>query len=144
MITKSVRSILAACLFVAPVISPASDALIYVAAYECDAVEINQDLVEMCSKQFPDLSLKANDALLTWRDRNLPNADAAKNRCSRELDEKSKSASADELQAIRTLIADTKAKIHSGFQDQILKEGPAACLDAFDQLKSPDSHMNIR
>jgi len=140
----SIRSILAAFLFAAPVMSQASDALIYVFVYECNAVEINQDLVEMCSSQFPDLSPKADDALLTWRDRNLPNAHAAMKKCARELDEKSKSATADELQAIHTLIADTKAKIHSSFQDQIRKEGPAACLDVFDQLKKPGGLMNIR
>ena len=140
----SVRSILAAFLFLAPAASQASDALIYAFVYECDAMQINQDMVEMCSSQFPDLSPKASDALLRWLDRNRANADAAKNECTRQLDEESKSASADKRQAIRTLITDTKAKIHSNFQDEIREKGQEACLKAFEMLKDPAGTMNIR
>ena len=140
----SVRPILAAFLFAVPVISHASPALFYLYVYECDAVDINRDMVDMCSARFPDLSFKANEAFVAWRDRNLANADAARQRCARELDEESKNAPADRIQAFRTLIPDAKAEIHSNFQDQIREKGPAACLDAFDMLKNPAGTMNIR
>jgi hypothetical protein len=118
--------------------------MIYGFVYECDAEELNRNMVEMCSSRFPDLSVKADDALVAWRDRNLAKANVAKKTCSRDLSEKSNNASPDDLQAFRTLIARTKAEIHSDFQAKIRKEGVAPCLDAFNQLKTPGGPLDIR
>jgi hypothetical protein len=123
----SIRPILAAFFFLVPVFSLASEAMIYGLVYECDAEEINRDMVEMCSSRFPDLSREANDALSAWRDRNLEKADAK-----------------GDLQAFRTLIANTKTEIRSGFQDKIEKDGMAPCLDAFRQLKTSRGPLDIR
>lgn len=90
------------------------------------------------------MSLKANNALLAWRARNLAKANAAKNTCSRDLSEKSKNASTDDLHALRRQIADTKAEIQSDFQAKIRKEGVAPCLDALSQLKKPGGPLDIQ
>jgi hypothetical protein len=58
--------------------------------------------------------------------------------------EKRASSAPDDLQAFRTLIAQTKAEIHSDFQAKIRKEGVAPCLDAFNQLKTPGGPLDIR
>ncbi|WP_305746754.1 hypothetical protein [Acidovorax sp. A1169] len=139
----SIRPILAAFLLLVPLISPASEGMIYGSLYECNAEEINRDMVEICSGQFPDLSLQANDAISVWRDRNLAKANAAKARCSRDLSEKSKNASWDDLQALRTLIANTKTEMLSGFRAKMRKEGVASCLDALKQLKTPGGALDI-
>lgn len=139
----SIRLTLAAFFFLVPVISLASEGMIYGFVYQCDAEEINRNMVDMCSSQFPDLSLKANDALSDWRDRNLAKANAAKKTCSRDLSEKSKHASKDDLEAFRMLMANTEAEIRSGFQAKIQKKGVAPCLDAFNQLKAPGGPLDI-
>jgi len=139
-----VRSILASCLLLTPVVSFASEALVYVFVYECDADKINEDMVGMCSNEFPELSRDANDALSSWRERNLAKADAAKKACFRALSETSNGTSKGETQAVRTSVADITAKIHSNVQAAIQKDGRAACLDAFSQLRTPGWPTDIR
>lgn len=139
-----VRSILASCLLLTPVASLASDALAYVFVYECDADKINEDMVGMCSNEFPELSRDANDALSSWRERNLAKADAAKKACFRTLSEASNSTSKGEAQAVRTRVADITAKIHSNFLAEIRKDGRAPCLDVFSQLRTPGWQTDIR
>jgi len=137
------RSILALCLLLSPAISIASEALAYVSVYECNADEINQDLVEMCSTQFPELSHEAEDALSAWRERNLTKTDAASKACARELSEKSKKASVDDTSKVYAFIVDIKTKIHSTFLAKIQQKGRAPCLEAYTQLKTPGGPMDI-
>lgn len=118
--------------------------MIYGFVYECDAEEINRNMVEMCSGQFPNLSPQANDALAAWRDRNLAKANAVKKACSRDLSNKSKNASANDRLAVSKLMADTKAEMHFSFQAQVRKEGAAACLYAFNQLKTVGGALDMR
>jgi len=138
------RPILASCLLLAPMVSLASEALAYIHVYQCNADKINQDVVDMCSNEFPDLSREANDALSAWRERNLTKADAAKKACFRDLSETSNSASEGEAQAVRTRVADITAKIHSNFLAEIRKDGRAPCLDVFSQLRTPGWQTDIR
>lgn len=131
------RSILALCLLVSPALSIASEALAYVSVYQCNADEINQDLVDTCSTQFPELSHEAKDALSAWRQRNQAKAEAAHRACVRELGEKSKNAPVDDTNKFYAFITDIKAKIHSNLLADMREKGPAPCIEAFTQLKTP-------
>jgi hypothetical protein len=139
-----VRSILASCLLLTPVVSFASEALAYIHVYQCNADKINEDMVDMCANEFPDLSREANDALAAWRERNLAKADAAQKACLRDLSETSNSASKGEAQATRMSVADITAKIHSNFLAEIRKDGRAPCVDAFSQLRTPGWQTDVR
>lgn len=137
------RSILALCLLLSPVTSFASEALAYVAVYECNADEINQDLVDTCSTQFPELSHEAKDALFAWRERNQAKAEAARRACVRELNEKSKNASVDDTNKAYAFITAIKTRIHSNLLAEMRENGPAPCIEAFTQLKTPGSLTDI-
>jgi hypothetical protein len=137
------HSILALCLLLVPVSSIASEALAYVAVYECNADEINQDLVETCSTQFPELSHEANDALSAWRQRNQAKAEAAHRSCERELSEKSKNAPVDDTNKFYAFVTDIKTKIHSNLVADMREKGPAPCIEAFTQLKTPGPQTDI-
>jgi hypothetical protein len=125
-------------------VSHASEALAYIHVYQCNADKINHDVVDMCSNEFPELSREANDALSSWRERNLTKADVANKACFRDLSETSNSASEGEAQAVRTRVANITAKIHSNFLAEIRKDGRAPCLDVFNQLRTPGWQTDIR
>lgn len=143
-VAMSIRLFLSAFVFVAPVSAFASEGMIYGFVYECDAEKINRNMVEMCSGQFPNLSTQANDAFAAWRDRNFAKANAAKKACSPFLSDKSKNASANDRRAVSKLNADAQAEMHFSFHAKVRKEGAAACLEAFNQLKTVGGPLDIR
>ena len=139
-----IRSVLPVFLFLVPVVSIASEGMIYGAVYECEADEINRAMVEACSGRFPALSKQADDALAAWRDRNLAKANAAKKACSGDLSPASENASSSDREAVRSLIADTKAEMFSSFDAEIRRQGPVACREILKQLQTVGGPLEIR
>jgi hypothetical protein len=137
-----IRSISLALFLLAPVIGIASEGIIYGAAYECDADEINRVMVEACIGRFPTLSKQADEALESWRKRNLARASAAKEACSNMGI--SENASVSDREAFRRLIADKKAKILSSFEADIRKQGLPFCHEAIRQLQDVGGPLEIR
>jgi hypothetical protein len=106
-----IRSVLSAFLLLVPVASIASEGMIYGAVYECAANEINRAMVEACSSRFPELAKQGDEALAAWRDRNSAKANAAAKACSASISASPENASASAREAVRRLIADTKAEM---------------------------------
>lgn len=138
-----IRSLLSAFLLLVPVVSTASEGMIYGAVYGCEADEINRVMVEACSSRFPELAKHADEALAAWRDRNLAKANAAAKACSTGISAAAENASASDREAFRRLIADTKAEMFSGFEAKIRKQGVAACREALKQLQTVDGPLEI-
>ena len=139
-----VRSILSACLLSATALASASDGMLYVAVYECNAEEINRNMVETCSREFPALSAEADKALTAWRGRNLAKANAARDKCARERSEASKRPRAPNGPDAGQLMADAKAEMSAGFEARIQTEGEAACLRSIKQLGQAGGPVDIR
>lgn len=66
-----IRSALSAFLLLVPIVSTASEGMIYKAVYECQADEINRVMVEACSSRFPELANPGDEALPAWREPQL-------------------------------------------------------------------------
>lgn len=139
-----IRSALPALLFLVPVASMASEALIYGLVYECEAEEINRVMVETCTTRFPGLSKEADVALAAWRDRNLAKANAARQACAGDLSTAERYASPNDVEAVRKSAADIKAQMFSGFETDIRKRGLAACRDALKQLQTVGGPLEMR
>ena len=137
-----IRSIPLALFLLVPVISIASEGMVYVAVYECEADDINRVMVEACSSQFPDLSKQANEALAAWRKRNAAKASAAKEACANMED--SENASTSDRNAFRRLITDKKAEILSSFTADIRRQGATPCREAIRQLQAVGGPLEIR
>lgn len=63
----------------------ASEGLIFAAVYECNADEVNRDMVQTCTDRYPELSTVSFEALVKWRARNAVKAKLAKVACESEL-----------------------------------------------------------
>ena len=107
----SIRVNLFGLLLFMPMAVFASDAIIYAVVYECDSESVNQDLVQICSGQYPQ-------ALTKWRDRNSIKARIAKDRCAVDLQERAKDISGGEVEAIRKMIEETRANIRNKFLNE--------------------------
>ena len=138
-----IRSVLSASLLLVPVASTASEGMIYLVVYQCEADEINRVMVETCSSRFPELAKQADEALAAWRDRNLAKASAAAKTCSTGLSESAKNASPSERETARRRIADTKAEMFASFEAEIRKQGVAVCRDALKQLQTVGGPLEI-
>jgi hypothetical protein len=138
-----IRSVLPALMFLVPVASMASEAMMYGFVYQCEADEINRVMVETCTSRFPGLSKEADVALAAWRDRNLAKANAAKQACSSDLSAAAEHLSASDLEAARKRMADIKAEIFSNFETGIRKQGMALCHEALKQLQTAAGPLEI-
>jgi len=139
-----IRSVLSAFLLLAPIVSTASEGMIYGVVYECDADEINRVMLEACSSQFPELAKPGDAALAAWRDRNLAKANAAAKACFNGVSGGAENPSASDREAIRRLIADTKAEMFSSFEAEVRKQGAAACREVLKQLQTVGGPLEIR
>ncbi|HEX8606077.1 MAG TPA: hypothetical protein VF774_25770 [Pseudoduganella sp.] len=137
-----IRSISLALFLLAPVVAIASEGIIYGAVYECEADEINRVMVEGCTGRFPNLSKQTNEALESWRKRNLARASAAKEACSNMGI--SENASVSDREAFARLIADKKEEILSSFEADIRKQGLPFCREAIRQLQEVGGPLEIR
>jgi hypothetical protein len=140
----AIRLNLCGLLLLIPVAVSASEAMIYAAVYECDAEAVNQDLVEACSSQYPELSTHASAAFAKWRSRNSIKANLAKEACAVDLQEKAKHAPASEIDLVRKLMADTRANIRNDFQARFRNEGKRACAEALGQLEAGGGAMDFK
>ena len=138
-----IRSALSAFLLLVPVVSTASEGMIYAAVYGCEADEINRVMVEACSSRFPGLAKQADEALAAWRDRNLAKANAAAKACSTGLIESAKNASTSEREAFRKMIADKKAEMFASYEADIRKQGVAVCRETLTQLQTAGGPLEI-
>lgn len=139
-----IRSVLPALLFLVPVASMASEAMMYGFVYQCEADEINRVMVETCTRLFPGLSKEADVALAAWRDRNLARANAAKQACSSDPGAAAEHVSASDLEVVRKRMADIKTEIFSNFEAEIRKRGMAPCHEALKQLETAGGPLEIR
>jgi hypothetical protein len=139
-----IRSVLPVFLFIVPVVSTASAGMIYGAVYECAADEVNRAMVEACSSRFPELAKQADEALAAWRDRNLAKASAAAKACSTDISAATENAPTSDREAVRRLIAKTKAEMFSSFEAKIRKQGAGACHEGIKQLHTIGGPLEIR
>lgn len=122
----------------------ASEGLIFAAVYECNADEVNRDMVQTCMDGYPELSTVASEALVRWRARNAVKAKLAKEVCESELLEKAKTEGASEIDAVRAQMADVKKKIRNGFLARLQEEGKNACNGALHQLATGTGAMDLK
>lgn len=139
-----IRSLFSACLLSAPALALASDPMLYVAAYECSAEEVNRNMVETCSREFPELSAEADKALAAWRGRNLEKANAAKEKCARGRNAESTRPSTGKRPDGAALIANARAEMDAVFQARIRQEGAAACVRSIKQLNTAGGPVDLR
>jgi hypothetical protein len=128
----------------APIMACASEGLIFAAAYECNADEVNRDMVQTCMDSYPELSTVASEALVRWRTRNAVKAKLAKETCESELQEKAKTEAASEIDAFRVQMEDVKKKIRTGFLARLQEEGKNACTAALHQLATGTGAMDLK
>ena len=128
----------------APMMACASDGIIFAAVYECNADEVNRDMVQTCMDSYPELSTIASEALVRWRARNAVKAKLTKEACESELQEKAKSEAASELDAVRAQMADVKKKIRNGFLARLQEEGKNACTVTLHQLARGTGAMDLK
>ena len=128
----------------APILACASEGLIFAAAYECNADEVNRDMVQTCIGSYPELSTIASDALVRWRARNAVKAKLAKEACESKLQEKARTEAASENNAIRERIANVKKEIRNGLLARLQEEGKNACTEALHQLATGTGAMDLK
>lgn len=100
-------------------------------------------MVEACSSRFPELAKHGDEALAAWRDRNLAKANAAAKACSTSISASAENASATAREAVRRLIADTKAEMSANFEAEIRKQGAVVCREALKQLQTVRGPLEI-
>jgi hypothetical protein len=127
-----------------PIIACASEGLIFAAVYECNADEVNREMVQTCTDTYPELSPLASDAMGKWRARNSVKAKRAKDACESDLQEKAKTEAPSEIEAVRTRMADVKREIRIGFLTRLQEDGKKECTEALHQLATGTGAMDLR
>jgi hypothetical protein len=135
---------LSALLLLAPGVAGASDAMIYAAAYGCQADAINQDLVDSCTSKFPELTPSAQEAIANWRSRNAVKAKQAHETCEVQITELAGNAAGDELAQFRQQMQGLRFDIKMDFQMRAEQEGESACVAALGQLNSGGGAMDFQ
>jgi hypothetical protein len=138
------RAIVFSISLLAPMMARASEGLILAAVYECNADEVNRDMVQTCMGRYPELSMIASDALVRWRIRNAVKAKLAKDACESDLQEKAKTEAAYKIGALRGQMADLVKKIRNAFVEQLQEEGEIACTSALHQLATGTGAMDLK
>jgi len=122
----------------------ASEAMIYVAAYQCNAKAVNQDMVRSCSTAFPDLAAHANEAYKAWLARNSVKADAAESACKQPALPDASGDTQNQVDKVRAMVVEVTKEIARNFQERIRKEGKSTCDEALDQMQSGRALMDIQ
>ena len=124
--------------------SNASDALTYAFAYECNADQVNQDMVEACSRAYPELATPASRAYDAWRSRNAVKAKLAYEACSIDLKQKSKSGTRSESAGPEKMVANIQDEIRLIVRANIRENGPEFCIEALNQLEQGSGAIDLK
>jgi hypothetical protein len=103
----------------------ASD-LSYVFAYECNSVEINKGLVDICTNQWPELASRSLSAYTEWTKRNSAKANDTERICSAQLNEL-KPEEKEKRDYMQKKLNELTHEILENLKARLASEGISAC-----------------
>ncbi len=123
----------------------ASEGLQYAAAYECQAMSINQAMSKVCAVQHPQLAARASSAYTKWLTRNADKAGAAIKVCKAQVQKFSEERTTRQnAQAIEKQMEELKREIILSFKAKVAKDGVAVCEEALGQLETPGGPVDFK
>lgn len=123
----------------------ASEGLNYAAAYECQAMSINQAMTTVCATMHPKLAARSSSAYGKWLTRNADKAAAAIKVCKAQVQKFSEERSNRKDAAFYQQQMDgLKKEIIASFKAKVAKDGASVCEDALGQLETPGGPVDFK
>lgn len=123
----------------------ASEGLKYAAAYECQAMSINQAMTKVCATQHPQLADRAARAYTSWLTRNAEKAAAAIKVCNAQMQQFSTEGSTKiDAAFIQRQMDGMKRDIIASFKAKLAKDGVGVCEDALGQLETVGGPVDFK
>lgn len=123
----------------------ASEALKYAAAYECQAMSINQAMTRVCATQHPQLAARAASAYTQWLTRNADKASAAIKACKAQVQKFSEEKSTrKDATFYQQEMEGLKREIIVSFKAKVRKDGASVCEGALSQLETPGGAADFK
>lgn len=126
----------------------ASEGLFYFAAYQCNAVDVNKRMVEVCATEFPNSNKKAASAYASWLSRNSAQAAKAASECksgwSKYGIQKNGAKSASDSATFNKKIAEVTTQMVDAFRTKVRVEGNNVCDETFHQLETGSPLVDVQ